>query len=96
MSKATHNPPSLEEINKDLATTVAEEMRKNERLTALLLDASTERDTLYETVKEALSDAYILRDLPDCQHKDFITDHLIKPLRACVAEYQKNREEAHK
>lgn len=36
MSEATLNPPSLEQINRDLATTVSEEMQKNERLLSAL------------------------------------------------------------
>ena len=42
MSEATLNPPSLEQINRDLATTVSEEMQKVESLTQQRDDLSAE------------------------------------------------------
>ena len=45
MSEATLNPPSLEQINRDLAKTVSEEMQKNEMLTKALEEIKAEAGT---------------------------------------------------
>lgn len=55
----------------------------------LLLDISTERDTLYEVMKEALSDARILLGFGDSSHEEFIKMHLIEPMKTAVAEFKK-------
>jgi len=56
-----------------------------------ILDISTERDTLYEAIKEALSDARILLSLNESQRDGFISAHLIEPLAVAVSEFQKSR-----
>jgi hypothetical protein len=44
LSEATLNPPSLEQINRDLAHTVAEEMQKNELLESAIRKAILQMD----------------------------------------------------